>query len=270
MDDWLSSDWRKGTAGILLISAGVYILWVLTTWLLEGRMLTFIRPDAVIDRIIYTLIANIIIGSILSLWVIRRAVTGGRISLNSAGFRPFRRTIIAVIFAFGLGLLLLLISQPVSLEPMVLINIYSQVLTVTIAEVAVCWAVIGSITEGSLQEKGWIVALAGGILSASFLFGIYHLGHSPPFNQAAMIAFLSLLGIATSLVYFIGRDIYATIVFHNFLGCIGVMRSLDAAGMLSLYEEPLIPVLGMAVLSLAIFIAIDIQYVRKVPIFPDD
>jgi hypothetical protein len=263
VDDWLSSDWRKGTAGILLISAGVYILWVLTTWLLEGRMLTFLRPEAVIDRIVYTLIANLIIGSILALWVIRRALAEGKISLDSAGFRPLRRTIFAVIIAFILGLVVMAASRPVSLDPVILTNIYTQVLTVTIAEVAVCWGVMGSITEGSLQKNGRVVAMAGGILVASVLFGIYHLGHSPPFNQAAMIAFLSLLGIVTSLVYFIGRDIYATIVFHNFLGCIGVMRSLDAAGMLSLYGEPLAPVLGMAILSLAIFIAIDIQYVRK-------
>ena len=90
-----------------------------------------------------------------------------------------------------------------------------------------CWGMIGSITEGTLLKKGRIIAIAGGILIASVLFGLYHIGHSPPFNQAGMILLLSFIGIVTSLVYFVGWDIYATIAFHNFLGCIGVIQALD-------------------------------------------
>lgn len=78
-----------------------------------------------------------------------------------------------------------------------------------------------------------------------------------------MILLLSFIGVVTSLVYFVGRDIYATIAFHNFLGCIGVIQALEAAGSLPLYEKPLLPVLGMATISVAVFIAIDFRFIRQ-------
>ncbi len=78
-----------------------------------------------------------------------------------------------------------------------------------------------------------------------------------------MIVFLTLIGIATSLVYFVGRDIYATMVFHTFFGSLGVMQSLNASGALPAYTVPLVPTIGMAFLSLLIFISVDVLYLRK-------
>jgi hypothetical protein len=240
-----------------------YLIWVIATFLLEGRILTLLRPEAVFDRIVYTLIANIIIGSLLALIVTRHAMNNKIISLNSAGFQPLKRTIKAVVIAFILGILLLVIQTPASLDPVILLNVYAQVFTVTIAEITVCWVIVGSITEGVLSKKGKIVALVSGILLASVLFGVYHFAHSPPFNQLTMVTFLSIIGFVTSLVYFIGRDLYATMVFHNFFGSIGVMQSLSASGLLAVYSQPLFPVIGMAVISVLIFVGMDLQYVRN-------
>ncbi|MDD1716143.1 MAG: CPBP family glutamic-type intramembrane protease [Methanolinea sp.] len=136
-------------------------------------------------------------------------------------------------------------------------------LFLTVAEIAVCWVVIGSITEGVLSQKGKIVSVASGLFLSGFLFGIYHFAHSPPFNQPATVAFLSVTGLLTGLVYFIGRDVYATIVFHNFFGCIGVMQSLSASGLLAAYSRPILPVIGMAVISFLVFAGLDLLYVRK-------
>lgn len=254
---------RRGVSRILLIAFSTYLLWVLATYLLEGRILTLLRPEADVDRVIYTVVANIIIGSILALIVVRHALDTRITSLDSSGFRPFGKTIIAIVIAGVLGFILLIFLQPPSLDPVVLLNVYTQVFTVTIAEIAVCWAVIGSIIEGTLQKRGRILAITGGIIAASILFGIYHLGHSPPFNTGNMIAFLSLFGVVTSLVFFIGRDIYATMVFHNFFGSFGVMQSLDATGALARYTQPLFPVIGMAFVSLIVFVGVDVFYVRK-------
>lgn len=80
-----------------------------------------------------------------------------------------------------------------------------------------------------------------------------------------MVAFLSIIGVVTSLVYFISRDVYATIAFHNFFGCIGVMQSLSLSGVLDAYSQPLFPVIGMAVVSLLLFVSVDLLYVRKKP-----
>ena len=259
----MNTDVKTGNTRILLISFFTYLLWVAATYLLEGRILTFYRPEAVMDRIIYTIIANIIIGSIVALFVIRKAIDAGTITLESSGFRPGKRTVIAVIIALLLGFAVMLLAGPASLDPVVLLNIYAQVFSVTIAEIAVCWAVIGSVLEGTLKPRGGWLATGAAIVIASLLFGVYHFGHSPPFNQPGMIGFLTLVGLVTGLFYFIGRDIYATMVFHNFFGSIGVLQSLDAAGTLPHYTSPLFPVLGLAAFSLLVFIAVDAFYVRR-------
>jgi len=262
----MKSDFFDRPYGILCLAFVAYGIWVIATFLLEGRILTLLRPEAVIDRIVYTLVANILIGSLLALLVVRYAITRKIISLKSAGFQSLKRTLIAVVIAGILGAIILALQQPSSLDPVVLLNVYAQVFTVTIAEIAVCWIVVGSITEGVLSTKGKVVALIGGILLSSILFGIYHFAHSPPFNQPTMVAFLSIVGLVTSLVYFISRDVYATMVFHNFFGVIGVMQSLSASGLLSVYSKPLFPGIGMAIISFVIFAGFDLLYVRKKPV----
>ncbi len=219
----MGDDTTKSNRQFLYLALGTYVVWVLATYLLEGRILTLIRPEAVADRLVYTVVANIVIGIFLALWVVRRGLHLHVTTKESAGFRPLPRTIIAVVIGFGLGLAYFLVANPVSLDPIVLLNVYAQVFTGTVAEVAVCWVVIGATFEGLARKYGQMAGVVAGIIAASVLFGVYHIGHSPPFNQPATIAFLSLIGVVTSLVYFIGRDVYATIAFHNFLGVYGVM-----------------------------------------------
>ncbi len=172
----------EGPGRIVLVAFLVYGLWVVVTYLSEGRILTLLRPGAVTDRIIYTVASNIIVGTILGLWVVRKAAEGKIVSLDSAGFRPVGRTIIAVVLAGILGFVLLVLLKPVSLNPIILGNVYAQVFTVTIAEITVCWAAIGSSVEGFFSGRGRIPALTGGIIAASLLFGVYHIAHSPPIN----------------------------------------------------------------------------------------
>jgi hypothetical protein len=259
----MKSDFLNRPHGVMGVALVTYMIWVIATYLLEGRILTLFRPEAVLDRVVYTLIANILIGSLLALLVVRHAITRQIISFKSTGFQSLKRTLIGVVIAFILGAFVLVLQQPSSLDPIILLNVYAQVFPVTIAEIAVCWIVVGSITEGVLTTKGEVVALVGGILLSSILFGVYHFAHSPPFNQPTMVAFLSVIGLVTSLVYFIGRDLYATMVFHNFFGVIGVMQSLSASGLLSTYSQPLFPITGMAIISFVIFAGFDLQYVRK-------
>jgi hypothetical protein len=49
----------------------LYLLWVFVTWLLEGRILTFRRPEDIGARLIYALVANVLIGIGASALVIR-------------------------------------------------------------------------------------------------------------------------------------------------------------------------------------------------------
>ena len=77
-----------------------------------------------------------------------------------------------------------------------------------------------------------------------------------------MVVFLSVIGLVTS-VFFVSRDVYGTIAFHNFLGILGVIRALDASGKLSAFERPIIPLLVMAVVAIALLIATHVLWLSS-------
>lgn len=88
MSETLQRERDSDSCRILVLASLTYLVWVIVTYLLEGRILTLLRPEAVIDRTAYTLIANILIGIILALLVIRKAERTRLISLETPGFRP--------------------------------------------------------------------------------------------------------------------------------------------------------------------------------------
>ena len=83
-------------------------------------------------------------------------------------------------------------------------------------------------------------------LAASVLFGLYHFAHSSPFSTIPMVALLTGVGFVTSAFFFLSRDIYATIVLHNFLGVFGVVQALAASGRLETLNSLQPTLIGMA------------------------
>jgi hypothetical protein len=234
---------------------GLYLAWVFVTYLLEGRIQTFLRPEAMGARLFYALLANILIGIGGSALVIRFLARAGTISTEQAGFRGFEHAAIAIIVGVALGLAFYALQGPPSWDPIVLINAYAQVLVTSIAEILVCWAVVGSVSQALLQDRGrWTSVILAAII-ASVLFGVYHFAHSPPFNTILLVVILSVVGLLTSVFFFVSRDVYGTIAFHNFSGILGVIRALEASGNLTVFERPIIPLLVMAVIAVALLIA---------------
>jgi len=78
-----------------------------------------------------------------------------------------------------------------------------------------------------------------------------------------VVVLLSVVGLVTSLFFFVSRDVYGTIAFHNFLGILGVIRALDATGNLSVFERPMIPLLVMAVIAIALLIAAHVFWINS-------
>jgi hypothetical protein len=66
---------------------------------------------------------------------------------------------------------------------------------------------------------------------------------------------LILAAIIASVFFFVSRDVYGTIAFHNFLGILGVIRALEASGNLSVLESPILALWIMAVVAVAVLIA---------------
>lgn len=248
-----------GTGRAVLLAAGVYLLWTAVTYLLEGRIGLVHNPTP-LGRAIYVLLANVIIGIGLAFWALRLFVASNIARAEQLGFRSLKRTVIAGLLALVVGGGLFLLQSPTR-NPLLLFNGFAQVLPVSIAEVMVCWAVIGGSFEAWSQSKGKVVGMVVGIVAANFLFGIYHYAHSAPFNQSWMVFFLMIPGLVTSLVYFLGRDIYATILFHNFLGMTGVMQNVDPER----FSQPLYHLYILLVISVVALIAADVFFIRRLP-----
>jgi hypothetical protein len=98
---------------------------------------------------------------------------------------------------------------------------------------------------------------------SSILFGLYHYAHSPPFNTTGMVLFLSFIGLFTGLFFFISRNVYATIVFHNFFGIKGVLQALDKADKLSGFEFIQLPLLITALIAVTILILMHVFVLKS-------
>jgi hypothetical protein len=106
------------------------------------------------------------------------------------------------------------------------------------------------------------VSLIGAALVASVLFGVYHFAHSAPFNTLGMVVLLTAVGLVTSAFFFLVRDVYATILFHNFLGLFGVVQALEASGQLNALETLQPPLLAMALVTIGILALLDWTMLR--------
>lgn len=235
----------------IAIALSIYITWVAATYILEGRIHLFQTVDP-IGRMTYVVIANIAIGTVLSAIAIRYLLKAQFVKPDQLGLSKSRlRTVAIIASAAAGGLVLFLLQSPRTIEPIVVFNAFMQVLPVSIAEVMVCWALIGSSFESLAKNsnKGRIVSsVIVGAVAASVLFGVYHYAHSPPFNQTSMILFLMLPSIATAVTYFLGRDIYAAVIVQNFMGIVGVMAGLPN---LEVYRQPMVPLYVLSAVSVA-------------------
>jgi hypothetical protein len=121
----------------LFAPLGIYLLWTIGTYLLEGRINLLQEPTPA-GRTIYILVTNIIIGTVIALWILGSRVRSGALNEKQIGAQPAKRTVAVSLVAVMLGFGFFLLQKPVSLIPLVVWNVFSQVLPVTIAEVVVC------------------------------------------------------------------------------------------------------------------------------------
>jgi len=247
----------------VFFSLSLFVLWTLATYFLEGRLLTLQRPEATMLRLGYTTLANIIIGTLASLLLMRYFLS------HTAGFDPaffgvtgLSRTVIVVIIGLILGLAVFALQSPPSWNPVVLVNAYSQTLVVSIAEVLVCWSLLGGtiINFGREGRPFWLLALA--LVISAVLFGLYHFAHSPPFNTLRMVGLLTVVGLLTGIFFLAAKNFYGTIIFHNFLALKGVTQALAGAGHLDKYKTLQLPLLITALAALLVLIVLDLTLIR--------
>lgn len=236
-------------------AASVYLAWTLATWILEGRIETLLRPEAAGARAIYAVIANILLGIVAGVTLLRYAVKRGILTRRDAGFGSGVPSVLGLASAIVLGISLYAVQGAPSWSPIILLNAFLQVFVVSAAEVIVCWAVVGSVVKTLFNFENRGLSVIAGALAASVLFGAYHFAHSPPFNTVPMVGLLTIVGLATNAFFFVSRDVYATIVFHNFLGVFGVVRALQTARSLDAFvtfEVAIALLAALTILALAL------------------
>lgn len=243
---------------LILAAIALYLIWTLATFLLEGRKRTFLKPATSRDRLVYALVANLVIGTLGPILLIHWFATDS--VPPWPGFST-PRVPLTVTVGFVLGAVLLAIQRLPTWNPAVLLNGYAQTLVVSIAEILVCWAVLGAAVTVSNASLGTTVSVIVGLLVASIAFGAYHFGHTTPFNTPQVVIGLSVVGLATGLFFVISGDIYGTIAFHNFFAVKGVTGSLPKQGLLEQFRRPQPALLAMAVVALAVLIVSDVLLV---------
>ncbi|MBI1733893.1 MAG: hypothetical protein HYR51_01855 [Candidatus Rokubacteria bacterium] len=240
----------------LTVALALWLAWTLATWLLEGLPRTLLRPEATGWRLAYAVIANLGVGLVVAALVARRLVRRRELAAGDAGFGGVIRAALATIVGFGGGAALYKAQGAPVTDAIVLVNVFAQVLTVSAAEIVVCWSVAGAATAAALRGRGAIVSRLAGALVASALFGVHHVAHSPPFDTARMIALLTAVGLVTSVVFFGSRDVLGTIAFHNWLGTFGVTSALVEEGRIAEYARPNVGVVVTAVVTIALVLAV--------------
>ncbi|WP_152042162.1 type II CAAX prenyl endopeptidase Rce1 family protein [Salinigranum salinum] len=245
----------------VVAALALVLTWTLATYVLEGARLTLLRPEAIVDRLLYAIVANVLLGTVLGLWIVRNRL---RTDPARVGFRRPVRTVVGVVVALGLGAGAYLAQSPPTTDPLVVTNAFAQTLVVSIAEIVVCWVVLGVAVERAIQPRvGRVAAMACLVVTASVAFGLYHVAHSPPFDTPAMVVLLTGVGVVTSLVFVVSRDLYATVAFHNALALTGVTRALAASGRLSAFADPAPVLWATAIVALAALVATDYWLVRR-------
>src|SRR5918994_4772142 len=94
------------------LAIALYLVWVVATYLLEGRMLTLQRPEATGARLVYALVANMLIGIGGAALVVRALSNKGVISPRQAGFQSLGHAILAAVVGAVLGFALYAIQGP--------------------------------------------------------------------------------------------------------------------------------------------------------------
>ena len=169
-----------------------------------------------------------------------------------------RKRLMTTATALFVGLAIFVLRNP-SADAIFALSAFSHVLPVSIAEVMVCWALIGAGFELHFIYRGKLASCLAGAVAADLFFALYHFTHSPPFNKIQVVLFLLIPGLLTGLVFFLGLDLYATILIQNFLGMAGVARAADV----EYFSQPLYSTYILALAAMLVFVAMHLFVTRN-------
>jgi hypothetical protein len=247
--------------GTGLVAGAVYLTWAAATYLLEGARGTLLRPEAQADRLTYALAANVIAGTVLPLWALRVLGDQNGSRRRRACFCTAQCTAISVAAAGVLGLFMLVPLSPVAGAGAAYLNVFAQVVPTSIAEVVVCWVLVGSAIDAAGGRRRAVAAATKWVVGAA-LFALYHFAHSPPYATWTMVVFLTGVGLVTGAFFLITGDVYGTTLLHTSLATMGIVGSLAEAGSLDHLRSSQPLMYATAGVSLGVLVVLDALWFR--------
>ena len=91
-------------------------------------------------------------------------------------FQPIKRTLIVVAITGVIGYFYYIVQYSISLDTIILLNVFAQTLPTFIAEVVICWVILGIAFESFIQPDGRrgrgrrITSIIIGAIVATILF----------------------------------------------------------------------------------------------------
>lgn len=74
-----------------------------------------------------------------------------------------------------------------------------------------------------------------------------------------MVLLLSGVGVVTGMFFFLGGDLYSTIVLHNAFAVRGVIQALGESGNLDRYATPQLPLIATAIAAVVVLVIVEVR-----------
>lgn len=209
---------RNAVIRLLVIPVLVYIIWILEIYLFGGGSVHVFTYPAGPSLALYTLVACILVGLIVPVFLMRRAFISGAVNMFQFGFRSLRRTIPAVVLT-GLALYgcVLLLTPPGPVREG-FTQSFLLMLPTGIAAVMLCWVLVGTHVQALVRHGGAAISIPVGIVVTGILFGLAMFVLVPVPRSPDLISLYLGAGMLMALFFFAVRDIYATSIAVT--GCV--------------------------------------------------
>lgn len=219
---------RNMVIRLLLIPVLVYLIWVLETFLFEGRAQLFLRPDPA-GIILYTATTCILAGLVVPVFLMRRAFVAGDVTMFHLGFRSLHRTGLAVVLTVLIIGAAVALANPFGTDRSAFALAFLLLLPTGIASVMICWVIAGTHIQALVRDGGVLPSISVGVVVTGILFGLTSRAQFPGAGTPDTLLWYISAGILMAIFFFAVRDVWAASVAVT--GCLVFLTAgwLDAA-----------------------------------------
>lgn len=196
---------------LLVVPLLVYLAWLLETFLLAGIPRILEVPDPA-GFTAYTVISCIFTGMVIPLLCIRKAFLTGAVNMFQIGFSGARRTLILCSLTFIAGYAIVSLSGAYGQDRLAFAGAFLLLLPTTASSVMVIWALFGTHVQAFVRDGGIVLSIPTGVVTTGILFAAAVVAVNPAIRQEGSLFWPVCIGIATALVFFALRDVYATVM----------------------------------------------------------